>query len=264
MALTATYDTVLGRVRVAASGLGGTATNCVIDRTTDSIRYTVVRGGTSRPVAAGNASVDDYEFAPGVATTYRLRSYTAGGALVDTVTATITQDVDSAWLKVPSAPYLNMRVDVSVRLEIARRSRGGVFDVVGRTFPVAVGDIRGGREFTLPIRTQTAEEERALDYALATGSVVFLQVPFAEDQFPTGYYFVGAVSRAPERRYTSRRIWALELTEVAAPGPEVIGSTYTCASVLTDYATVAAMVAANATIADLLNRTASPSEVIVP
>ncbi|MGW5402671.1 hypothetical protein [Streptomyces sp. NPDC003952] len=264
MAFTATYDALLGRIRLAASGLGATAARCTIDRTTDGIRYTVVRGGSSRIVAGSAANLDDYEFPPGVATTYRLRSYTGAGALVDTLTVAITQDVDGAWLKVPAAPYLNLRVDVSVRMEVGRRSRAGVFDVVGRSFPVAVGDVRSSREFTLQVRTQTAAEQAALDYALALGDVVYLQVPAAQEQFPSGYFTVGNASHAPERRYTARRIWSLDLVEVAAPGPDVVGSTYTNQSVLLDYATVSAVIADNATIADLLDRTASPSEVIVP
>lgn len=265
MALTATYDPQLSRIQLAVSGLGATATQCVIDRTTDGIRYTVVRGGSARPVGSGAASpLDDYEFVPGIANTYRLRSYTAAGALVDTITATVTQDVDTAWLKVPATPFLNLPVDVSTRLEISRRSRGGVFDVVGRSFPVAVGDARGSREFVLQIRTRTVTEERDLEYALATGTVIFLQVPAAQTQFPTGYFTVGAVAWAPEPRFNAHRIWSLELVEVAAPGPDVIGSAYTCASVLFDFATIADVIAANATIADLLARTATPAEVIVP
>lgn len=264
MALTATFDALLCRVRLAASGLNVAATTCTVDRTTDGIRYAVVRGGTAHTVSSGTASLDDYEFPAGVATTYRLRSYDAGGVLLDTVTATITQDVDTAWLKVPRAPFLNLPVDVSVRLDKGREARGGLFTVVNRSFPVAVGDLRGSQSFTLNIRTQTAAEEKALDYTLSTGDVVFLQAPSSEDQFPTGYFSVGSVSWGPERRYSKRRIWALDMVEVAEPGPDIIGSAYTNASVLFDYATVSAVIAANATISDLLNRTATPAEVIVP
>lgn len=264
MALTATFDAVLCRVRLAATGLNASAVTCTFDRTTDGIRYSVVRGGTAHPASSSASTLDDYEFPAGEETTYRVRSYDEGGALLDTFTTTITQDVDSAWLKVPRAPYLNLPVDVSVRMEIGREARGGLFYVVNRSFPVAVGDLRGSASFTLQVRTQTAAEERALDITLSTGDVVFLQAPASEEQFPTGYYAVGTVSRTSERRYSQRRIWSLDMVQVAEPGPDIIGSTYTNASVLFDYATVTDVIADNATIADLLNRTAAPEEVIVP
>lgn len=264
MAFTAIYDATLSRIRLAASALGATATTATFDRTTDGVRYTTVRGGSAVVVAALAASVDDYEFIPGVANTYRLRSYTAGGVLLATATAVITQDLTSAWLKIPAAPFLNRAVTPSVRIVTSRKSRGGVFDVVGRSFPVAVGDVRGSREFTLKLRTASSSDERDLDYAFATGEVIFLQAPAAQDQFPTGYFAVGDIQRAPESRYSEVRVWDLPLTEVAAPGPDVVGSSYTCASVLFEYATVADMLAGNATIGDLLNRTGTPAEVIVP
>jgi hypothetical protein len=263
MTLAATYDPVLSRVRLAGTFLSPAA-YAVFDRTTDGVRYTTVRGGTAVSVVSQNANADDYEFPAGVPITYRLRGYSAADALLFTNSATITQDVNSAWLKVPAAPFLNTEVDVSVRLEISRRGRGGIFDVVGRSNPVAVGDIRGSKEFTLQLRTETASQERDLDYALSTGDVIYLQTPASQDQFPSGYFTVGDISRTPEDRYTERRIWSLDLAEVAAPGPDVVGSAYTCASVLFEYATVTDVIADNATIADLLNRTGTPSEVIVP
>lgn len=270
MPLIATYDPVLARIRLAASGLGATATRCVFWRTTSNFaRYVTVRGGWPVPVTGGAANVDDYEFEPGVPVTYRVQSYTdADLTAVATFDVAITQELGQVWLKVPAAPFLNRAVDVSARVEIGRRARGGVFDIVGRSYPVAVGDVRGSRQFGLTIRTETADQERDLDYALASGEVVFLHVPSTEDQFPGGYYSVGDIARAPEASWPTRgnlerRVWELPLTEVAAPGPDVVGSTYTIASMLAEYATITAVIADNATIAALLERVAAPSDVIV-
>ncbi|WBQ02939.1 hypothetical protein [Kribbella sp. CA-293567] len=269
MSLTATYDAALSRVRLSGTLLGATATYARFERSADAgITWVTVRGGSTVTVASQNARVDDYEWTPGVLTTYRVTSYDVTDVQQAQFTTTITQDLPGVWLKVPAAPYLNRAVTVSTRTEIGRRSRGGVFDVVGRTFPVLVGDVRSGREFGLRIRTESPSDERDLDYLFASGEVLYLQAPAAMDQFPIGYYAAGDVkwtlpTERERRTFPQRRYWDVPLTEVAAPGPAVVGSTYTCASVLADYATVTALLAANATIADLLERVASPSDVIV-
>lgn len=86
MALTCTYDASLGRVRVTATGLGA-ALVATVQRSTNGVTWTTVRGGTDVPVVAGALArtVDDYEFADGVLTTYRVRyrgtiTFVAAGA----------------------------------------------------------------------------------------------------------------------------------------------------------------------------------------
>lgn len=271
MALTATYDPVLSRIRLSADLLGETATRCVFWRTTNNFAsYDTVRGGWPVTVTSQTATLDDYEWTPGVATTYRVQSYTSADlTAVATYNVTITQDLDAVWLKVPAAPYLNQPIDVSIRTEITRRSRGTAFDIVGRTMPVMVGDVRGSREFTLQLRTDDANGERNLDFLFASGEVLYLQNPSAMDQFPSGYYSAGDVTRSlpaePERRVAPRRrYWDVPLVEVAIPGPDVVGPAYTWASVITDFSSWNAVIAANATWAALLQRTGAPSDVIVP
>jgi hypothetical protein len=265
VSLNATYDPVLGRMRLTATLLGATATRCVFWRTTNNFAsYVTVRGGWPRPVSSQNASLDDYEFEPGVAVLYRVVSYTGANLTpVQTYNVTITQDLDAVWLKVPAAPYLNTTVTVVDRSEVSRRSRNGLFDVVGRTMPVMVGDIASSRAFQLQLMTETPSEERDLDYLFASGEVVYLQLPSTVEHFPGGYYAVGDVSRETTLRLSARRVWQVPLTEVAAPGPAVIGPAYTIASMIAEYANVTAVLAGNATISDLLQRFGSPSDVIV-
>lgn len=266
MGLTATYDPVLSRIRLSATLLGATATRCVFWRTTNGfVTYHTVRGGFPVPVSGQNASIDDYEWEPGVPLKYRVQSYTDADLTgVATYDVTITQDLDVVWVKVPAAPFLNQPVIVSDRSAVRRRSRAGVFDVVGRTLPVAVGDIASSRAFTLELLTQTAADETNLDYVFASGEVVFLHLPSTVEHFPGGYYSVGDVERETTLRASARRVWSVPLTEVAAPGPDVIGPAYTWTSVLSDFATWNDVIAANATWNDLLQRTGTPSDVIVP
>jgi len=263
MALGATYDAVLSRCRLAMTGAGGTAVTALFDRTVDGVTYTTIRGGSAVTVTATNAHVDDYEFNPGVLITYRVRTYTAGAVLVNTFTTTITQDLTDVWLKVPAAPFLNSPVTVVDRSEISRKSRAGLFPVVGRTLPVMVGDVASSISYTLSLLTSTAAAERDLDFLFASGEVVLLQLPSTVQHFPGGYFAVGDVSRQTTLRLSPRRVWSVPLTEVAQPGPAVVGSAYTWNSAVSDYADWSATIADNATWADLLARTGTPSDVIV-
>ncbi|HET6292755.1 MAG TPA: hypothetical protein VFG33_05255, partial [Kribbella sp.] len=257
MGLTATYDPILSRIRLAATALGATADHALVWRTTDNyITYTLIRGANPAAISGGGGvlNIDDYEFVPGVLLGYQIASYNAAGVLQASFTTTITQDLTAIWMKVPAAPFLNREVEASVRFPISRRARSSLFDVVGRTMPVAVSDIGSSREFTLQLRTESASDERDLDYLFASGEVLLLQRPAVMDQFPGGYFAHGDVSREPGPdaefyMFPERRYWQVPLTEVAIPGPAVVGSAYTIASMLAEYATITAVLAGNATIA---------------
>lgn len=264
MTLTASYDGVLSRVRLSGSSLGASATYAVFDRTINGyVTTTTIRGGSEVTVTSQNAAVDDYEFPVGQTITYRVRSYNASDVLQQTFTTTILRDLDEVWLKVPAGPYLNLPVTVVDRSEIERKSRSGLFPVVGRTMPVMVGDIASSRSFTLQVLTQNASGESALDYLFASGEVVFLHLPSTVEHFPGGYFAVGDVKRETTLRLSARRIWSVPLTEVAIPGPAVVGSAYTWNSAMSEFATWTDLIAANVTWSTLLQRVGAPSDVIV-
>lgn len=264
MSLDATYDPILSRIRLAGTFLSP-STYAVFDRTIDGgITYTPIRGGSAVPVVSQNANVDDYEFPPGVPITYRCRGYNALDVLQITFTDTITQDLSAPWLKVPAAPFLNQAVEIVDGGDVTRPSRAGIFDIPGRTYPVAVGDIASSIRYTLRLLTRTAAAETNLDYLFAAGEIVLLQLPLGEDHVPAGYFSVGDVVRARLLRKSRNRVWSVPLTEVAKPAPDVVGSAYTWQSVLGDYATWTAEIAANASWAALLDHTGTPSDVIVP
>src|SRR5690606_16416623 len=64
MAVTLTYDATLARVRLSATAVTGPTV--AVERSTDQIRWTTVRGGAALAVTGGTVSLDDYEFVPGV------------------------------------------------------------------------------------------------------------------------------------------------------------------------------------------------------
>lgn len=265
MTLTATYDATLSRIRLSATSLGVTAVTAKFIRSTDGfITSTTVRGGAAAPVSSQSAAVSDYEFPAGVEIEYGVIAYNASGGEIGSSAATITQDLTGAWLKVPAAPFLNTAVTVVDRSEITRKSRAGLFPVVGRSKPVMVGDIASSISYTLQLLTENAAGESNLDFLFASGEVVFLHLPAGVEYFPGGYFAVGDVSRDTTLRLSPRRVWNVPLTEVAEPGPNVVGSAYTWTSAVNDYATWSDLIADNATWADLLQRTGTPSDVIVP
>lgn len=265
MTLSAVYDPTLSRIELNMTAAVGAPVTAVFDRSVDGITWTTIRGGSDVPADFDNAGpVYDYEFPTGVLITYRVRGYDAGGVLTNTDTALSIRDLDDVWLKVPAAPFLNQPVSVWDRSEVTRRSRSGVFDIVGRSNPVMVGDVASSISYTLELQTTTLTEEENLDYLFASGEVVFLQLPSTVEYMQGGYFAVGNVSREPVNKVSAMRRWTVPLTGVAPPGPGVVGSAYVWTNVLADYASWTAVIAGETTWADLLNNTGTPSDLIVP
>ncbi len=173
---------------------------------------------------------------------------------------------DSAiWLKSIARPFLNQAVTIINRpsITISRAARVGVFDIVGRSFPIAVSDVRSSRRWTMFVRTETAVTRDNLDLLLASGDVIFIHTP-ADCAVPSGYVAIGDAEQETHPLRPLRVTHTLPCTEVAPPGPDVIGAQGTWQSVINAYATWSAVIAARATWADLLALVGSPSEVIVP
>lgn len=245
--------------------------HAVIDRTTDNVTYTIVRGGGDVGVTTGcelERTVDDYEFPVGQLITYRVRTVTDDGDVVESTTCQIEVDLDDVWIKSIGRPFLNriMRC-VGNPSPVTRRARNGVFPIVNRSYPIAVTDLRMSRELPLTVVTKTTQERQDLDLLLASGDPVFVQAPLGHP-VPTMYAVIGDTTE--ERPVLNRncnndwRLWTLPLTEVVAPGPDVVGSTSTWQTVVSTYATWADVMAAHDTWASVLELIGDGSEVLVP
>jgi hypothetical protein len=169
------------------------------------------------------------------------------------------------WLKSVARPFLSMAVQVinTNPMTVARPARAGVFNIVGRSLPVAVSDVRLSRRWTLLVRTETDVDATNFDLLMASGDILLIQVPTGCN-VPGGYVSVGDVQRAAHPLRPLSVLWTLPVIEVAPPGPDVVGALGTWQTVLSTYATWSTELAAKATWADLLTLVASPSEVIVP
>jgi hypothetical protein len=250
MSITVTYMDDLSRVRIeGASILGSSVT---VERSTDGITWTTIRGGSEVAVFGGAFTVDDYEFPVSQAVTYR-----AGED-----TDSITVDLDTVWIKAIQHPFLNRPVTVTDWSSIGREFRGGVFPVVGRSFPVSVTDLRGARSYSLEVACHDELAAADMDYLLASGGPVFVQVP-SGSRVPQVYaVIIGSDERRPAPR-SNRRVFTLELQEVAAPGLDVVGATTIWQSVIHSHATWTDVISAFDTWSDLLDSTSDPSSVIV-
>lgn len=245
--------------------------HAVVDRTTDGVTYTIVRGASDVGITTGcelERIVDDYEFPVGVPITYRVRTVNDADTTLLTTTCQITVNLDQVWLKSIGRPFLNQPADCVLNpTPIIRRARNGINPIVGRSFPVAVTDLRGSREVPLQVVTRTTDERQDLDLLLASGDPIYVQTPLAHP-LPTMYAVVGdtAEARPVRNRLCDNdwRLWSLPLTEVAAPGPDVVGSTSTWQTVVNTYLTWADVLAAHSTWASLLELVGDGSEVIVP
>lgn len=266
MALVATYDPVLSRIKLAVTGASGTATYVVVDRSTDGfITADVVRGGSNIPISGGVGNLDDYEFPAGVSVTYRARAYDAGNVLTNAFTVVVNQDIDEIWLKVPAAPFMNRQITVSKAGDKTRPARRAVHGVVGRNAPVIRSDVRLYPSFDLQLYTFSKAEEETLDLILGSGEILFIHMPSTNTCMDGGYYSAGDYTWGPSgSRSKPKRTFTIPLQEAAPPGPDVVGSSYTWTSVVADYASWNAVVAANASWFALVQHVGDPGEILVP
>lgn len=240
------------------------AATVTVDRSTDGIFWTTVRGASALIPSASAVAADDYEFPVGVLVTYRARGYTAGGALIGTATTTITPAPAGVWLKNATRPYLNRVVTVHQYSDVDRPARGGVLEVIGRRDPVAVTDVRGSRRFDLTLRADTTDEVEALELALSFGDPVYLQPPAGSPVPGPLHAFVGDVTTGKGGEHQlEMRFLTLPLTEVEAPDSSIVGASITWAGVTAAYASWSAVTAARATWLALMESVSTPADEVV-
>ncbi len=259
--VTVAFSDPQGRVSVSVGGVPAGTTSVHFERSINGVTWTDVRGGQAVVVVASLASVYDYEYADGTLNYYRATFVNALGGILSRAVGTVTPAQTGTWLKNPVRPYLNTRVTVTGFTAVTRKSRSGVFDVIGRTNAVAVTDLMSGRETTVTLRTTTHDTADALDLMIAVGEVVFFQPPYRAAP-PTMYAAPGDTSRAQVAMTSAVRTFDLPLTEVAQPDLTLAAVQSTWQTVVNTYATWADLIAAKATWNDVLNLVGSAADVI--
>lgn len=161
---------------------------------------------------------------------------------------------DEVWIKNPSRPGNNIRVVPTEVGDITRPARTARFDVLGRTVPVAVSDLAGGRQFDLSIDVYGNAAADDMDNRLASGDPMYLQAPSLNADLPTLYFVCGDVVRSRDAKGSQSHTFHIPVFEVAAPGSTIAGATYLWSDVVATYADWNAVQVANATWNDLINR----------
>lgn len=257
MALTGTFDPILSRVRLAAGALDDGSV-ALFERSRNGVYWTTVRGGAAVSITgADTAALDDYEFVPGAVNHYRV---TAGA---DVFTTTITPAQAAVWLKSITRPFLNRAVEVVGHGDIRRAGRNGVFEVRGRSDPVAVTDVRSSRRWTMTVMAQSVADADVLELVFASGDPLYVQSDGARD-IPGGYVVVEDMTRSRYGTVSGRRYFELPMRNVAAPGPDVVGATSTWETLVAEFGSWTAVLAAFGSWADVADYVADPSVVIVP
>lgn len=100
MTVTATYVNASAKVTVAITSAPTNAETVLIERSTDGVTWTTVRGASVLTLTSGAVSIDDYEFSDAVANTYRATytdtttpSIIAAGTVTTTTSAGSTASV---------------------------------------------------------------------------------------------------------------------------------------------------------------------------
>jgi hypothetical protein len=255
------YDSGLSRVLIdlatVQAAIGSDDTG-LVERSLDQIRWTTVRGGTAVALTAASPPLADYEFTDGVINYYRVTP------TASTYTDSITPDLaGQVWVKSLRFAFLNRAITVGNVFDgITRASRSGVFDVLNRSYPVAVSQVRGARQWTLQIICDGGDEADAVNAITAADDLIFLQPPAGSD-IPGGYFLAGdtAESWVPGSR---QPLLSWPLTEVAAPGPDVVPVSVTWQAVMDAYGSWSDLIADKATWTDVLELVGAPADVYAP
>lgn len=176
------------------------------------------------------------------------------------------------WLKSIKHPNLNRMIPSPDYRPIQRASRAGLYNIKGRSTPIAVYDVYSSRWYTIETVTYTLADARDMDLILAAGGTWFLHVPLENDQecftdpvsgLPGGYVEIQSATMSHDARGRPEMQWVLPLRVVTPPGPEITGTLLTWGTVERLYGSWTALWASNPTWRDLWNQIGSPDDLVV-
>jgi hypothetical protein len=269
VSLAAVYDATLSRVELDADTLGGSATYAVVERSANELLWETVRGGVALPVTSGEAELADAEFFADVPTHYRITSFDASDVQQAQFTTQITVTLEDVWIKSVRYPMLNTRVTPADYGDVALAARAAALPISGRSLPLGVSDLPGGRDHLLVLGTGSVAEDDRLTLVLRVAKRVFVHVPTDAD---LGVSLLPGSMHALHGPVTKHRIggvsayhnFFLPLTEVAPPGPNVVATDLTIGTVINIYGSITALWAAHPTIRTLWDTVGSPDDLLTP
>lgn len=175
------------------------------------------------------------------------------------------------WLKSIQWPLLNRNIGVPFYEIIQRASRAGVFNVKGRSLPIATDDIRASRQFTITIARNTPELREDFDLVLAAGGNNFVQTPDEDTSgcgvfagVPGGYVNIAITTERHTVPGSRVFVFILPMRVIAPPVESVVGTTIVWNTVWRLYDDWNELWAENATWNDLWARVGLPEDLEFP
>jgi len=206
-----------------------------------------VRGADPATLVAGAWVGDDYEAPLDEVFYYQATSVDRPGVTITSPTYTM-DSAGKTWLKHPGRPFLNSIIEVAAPPDLTRPVAQGVFEVLGRSRPVAVTMRRNSERGTLVVNTRTDVDRSAILGLLDDGNPLFLSTP--------GGYGIGsvyiAVAEVTEHRRTvlgrtEDRSFDLPFTVVDRPPGTAVAVGNSWADVLAAYASWSQVLATEGT-----------------
>lgn len=251
--LTATLFPATTRVSVSLSWTSAPVpATATVERVNGDGTIVPVRGADPATLVAGAWAGDDYE-APLDSTFYYQATSTDQPGVVITSPSYVMDSQGNTWLKHPGKPVLNMIVEVATGPDLTRPVAQGVFEVLGRSRPIAVTMRRGSERGELLINTHTDADRVGLLALLEDGEPLLLSAP---DGYGVGSVYV-AVGEVGERRLThvgrtADRQFQLPITVVDRPSGTALALGNSWSDVLGSYPSWSQMLATEGTWIDVL------------
>lgn len=200
----------------------------LIERVNEDGTVVPVRGADPATLVAGAWVGDDYEAPLDATFYYQATSTDIPGVVVTSANYELSSG-GNTWLKHPGRPFFNMIVNVASPPELARPISQGVFDVLGRSRPVAVSMRRSSERGTLQLVTDNDAQRAALWAMLDDGSALYLSTP---DGYGIGNIYIAcgdvAEQRATKLGKEPTRYWTIPFTVVDRPsgGALAVGNSW--------------------------------------
>lgn len=217
--ITATANSPTASVTLFADNLSG-YTLVTVYRIVGATR-TAIRAATDVAVAGAlSASVQDFEAPLAVSVTYVLNADGVDVATSNAVTLTATDS--TFWIKHPSIASYNLQVQVVSVDSVIRSARVlNTVNVLGRSTPIVITDVRQARKGSMVIHTDDAAGQTAVLNLFDNGEALFFQAP-PTFGFPDMYFVAGDLEEVWEggtgTDYT--HTWHFPFTEVAQPATQ--------------------------------------------
>lgn len=217
--LVATLDTGEARVSVSLTWTDPTPdpATALIERVGADGSVVPVRGGDPATLVGGQWVGDDYEAPLDEPFYYQATSTDVPGVVLTSASYELASS-GLSWLKHPGRPFLNAAVHITRGPDFARPVEQGVFDVLGRSRPVATSMLRRSERGELALFTGSADERTALLALVQDGVPLLLSTPSG---YGVGNVYV-SVGDVEERRISQAgrqpaRYWSLPITVVDRP-----------------------------------------------